>query len=536
MSKELYNKFYQKHGASVHNNPERFLTTSKLCKGDVLDIACGAGDLADFYKGEYLGIDISDVAITMAQQPSRPNAKFLVVDATKITGSGLGQFDTIVLAEFLEHIENDIVVFENIKKWSKTNTRIIISVPNGDRVPDENHVREFTIPALRKRFSPMGKIAFYNWPGVEQRIIMTIDLGQENINNMALVMMCKNEAMGLERAILSAIEIVDEIVIAVDNKNTDETLKIANRYADVVKLLEWQDDFAKARNFTKEGVKAKWILSLDGHEYIKQYDYIDEALAENVEGLLVKIEMDGGDCFYTNRIFKSYLSWRHAIHNAIKCVSMKKYKGFIIKHDRTGGQAPAAIRKRREQRDEMMERQLKKELRENKNSSRALFYLARWYFTSKKLRKAIKYYKRYLKGTGHKGEMWYCAFEAAISAIGLHKPLLSLKFLDRAEQEVPNRWETAKAIGLTYMFFEHWDKAAEFLVDSFKINTGDFAFYPMQRDDADTWDLIGFCFYQQKEYQKAKIAWHESIEKDTEKDRIKLNKKRIELIDKNLIF
>ena len=536
MAKEVYDELYTKHGANMHSDPARFLALAGLCKGRVLDIGCGTGDLADFYKEGYVGIDISSVGIEMAKQQTRLNSEFLVLNAEESVFDPAVCFDTIVMAEFLEHIKDDTKVFENIKRWAKVDARIIISVPNGDRIPDPDHKREFTVPQLRKRFSKLGKVRFHNFDGFEGRIMMTIDLEKKNEKNIALVMMCNNEELGLERAILSVIDFVDEIVIAVDSKSDDNTLEIAKRYADVVKELIWEDDFGKARNFTKEGVESKWILSLDGHEYVEGFEGIEEALNWNADGLLVKVQMEGGDSFYTNRIFLSKLSWKFAIHNAVKCENMKKFKGLVIIHDRTGGQAPSAIIKRRKQRDEMMERLLKKELKDKRKSARALFYLARWYLVQKKFKKAIRYYKKYLKGIGHVGEMWYCATQVSMLALCLNKPLLSLRYLRVAEKHVPNRWEISKLMGITYMSYEQWLPAITALVDSFKINTGDFAFYPMTRDDADTWDKIGYCWFQLKSFTKAKIAWEEAIKKDEDQERVKLNQRRIELIDKKLIF
>ena len=536
MLKENYNQFYKKYGPNVHSNPERFLALSNLCKGRVLDIGCGTGDLADFTKKEYKGVDISDVAIKMALEHKRPKASYAIADFTQPFEMNDFPFDTAVMAEFLEHIDDDRIVFLNLKKWLKKDGRIIISVPNGDRVQDPNHLRQFTIPELKKRFSPLGQITFYNWSGAYRRILMTIDLGKKNSQKISLVMIVKNEEKGLERAILSCIEFTDDIVISVDTESEDRTLEIAQMYANTLKQHEWKNDFAEARNFAQNGVKTDWILVLDGHEYVEQADNIRNMLETKTSCLMVKVTMENGDAFFTPRIFRNGIAWKHAIHNAIHCDTMLKYPTFIIKHDRTGGQTIDAIKKRKKQRDETMERLLLKELREDQTSLRAIFYLARWYFTAGKLKKAIKFYKKYLKKGGPKGENWYCAFELAIAYNALGKQLKALKSLDKAEKEVPNRWEKSKMTGLTYMSFGRWQKAAEYLVDSFKVNTGDFAFYPLKRDDAETWDLIGYCFYQLKNYKKAKISWQEAIKKDEDKERIKLNQRRIELIDNNLIF
>jgi len=536
MSKETYNQFYKKYGANIHLDPERFLAISKLCQGKVLDIGCGTGDLADFYKGEYVGWDISNIAIKLAQKIKRPNATFQIADVTLPFDIDDYPFDTIVMAELLEHIKDDYQIFKNIERFAKGNARLIISVPNGDRVPDPNHLREFTVPELRKRFSPYGKVKFHRWSGFEQRILMTIDLGQKNENLLSVAMMVKDEEMGLEEAVLSCIEFTDNIVIAVDNKSQDKTLETAKRYADTLKHFDWIDDFAAIRNLVQEEIKTKWTLALDGHEYVKKCEGLEEMLKLDFDGLFVQVEMDTEDVFYTNRIYRSHLRWKNAIHNAISTKRNKKYKEFRIKHNRREGQSKEATQERWEQRAEMMPRLLKKEIKKNRKNARPIFYLARWYLGRKKLRKAIKYYKKYLKLQGPKGERWYVCWEASVAANGLEKHLLALKFLRKAEQEVPNRWETARHIGLTYMFFEQWEKAIIFLTDSFKINTGDFAFMPEQKDNAETWDLIGFCWFQQKQYTKAKISWEESIKNDKDEARIKLNKKRIELIDRNLTF
>lgn len=536
MNKEIYNKFYKIHGSSIHIDPARFMAISQLCKGYVLDIGCGTGDLADFYKGKYLGYDVSNVAIDMARKIPRKNAEFIAADVTK-ENMGTGNcFNTIVMAEFLEHIENDEKVFENIDQLATPDARLIITVPNGDRVPDKNHLREFTVPELRKRFSPYGEVKFHCWSGFKHRILMTVDLGKKSENTISLVQIIKNEEMGLEESILSCIEFVDNIVIAIDSKSEDKSEEIAKKYADTLKHFDWKDDFAWARNFAQEGVDTKWILCIDGHEYIEKFDGIEEALKSDVDGLMVKVKMEATDAFYTNRIFRSFCKWKNAIHNTVINKTIKKYNGLVIQHNLSKGQSKTAIRIRAEQRSEMLPRLLKKELKEDKNNTRAMFYLARYYFVERQPKKALKLYKKYIKKSTIKGEIWYCCWEASVCANALGKHTLALKFLQKANEATPNRWEISKQMGLSYMSFGHWEKAIECLVDSFKINTGDFSHYPEKKKMAETWDQIGFCFFQQKQYAKAKIAWEESIKKDKDKVRIELNQKRIELIDREINF
>jgi len=532
MTKEIYNEFYQKHGAGVHSDGVRFRELTNLCKGSVLDIGCGTGDLADYYKGEYLGVDISDVAVQLAKDSRRKDARFKEVDLLKPLAEGLGKFDTIVLAEVLEHIDDDTVLFENIKKVANNNATIIISVPNGNRVPDKNHLREFTVPELRAKFSPFGKVKFYDWLGFYHRVLMSVELGKENEDNLTLAMMVWNEEKGLEKAILSCIDFVDKVVISVDNKSDDKTLEIAKRYADVIKRHEWENDFAKARNFTQEGITSKYILSLDGHEFIEQAPQIEEKLKLDADGFFIKVKMENGDDFLNPRIYKNGLIWEHAIHNAIVIEKRENYTDFVIIHDRLGGQSEKSTALRLEQVKKTMEVELKKELKIKKSKIRALFYLARYYRQFLNWKKAIKYYKKYLKVSPYKAEKWLCGYEAGVIANAMGKPLLALKLFTKSNEEIPNRWEIKKQIGLTYLSFNQYNKALVFLVESLDINTGQFTFNPELRDDGGTWDNIGFCFFQVGKYFEAKQSWEQAIKTGTDKVQIEMNKKRIEMLER----
>jgi tetratricopeptide (TPR) repeat protein len=112
------------------------------------------------------------------------------------------------------------------------------------------------------------------------------------------------------------------------------------------------------------------------------------------------------------------------------------------------------------------------------------------------------------------------------------KPLTALNFFRLAEKEMPNRWEISKHMGLAYLSFGRFDKAVELLVNSLNINTGDFIFKPEKRNDADTWDKIGYCFFQLGKYFEAKTSWERAVEIGTDEIQIKLNKKRIDMLEK----
>lgn len=514
MSKEIYNKFFEHYGPNIHFDPIRFTEIAKLCKGRVLDIGCGTGTLADFYKGDYIGVDISDVAIEMAKKTRTKTATFLVEDATIPWKDDGVKNDTIVMAEFLEHIKDDKVVFDNIKKVAKRDTRLIISVPNGDRIPDPTHLRTFTIPELRKKLCPLGKVKFYNWQGAKARILLTVDLGQKNDNLLSLVMPVKNEGKGLEQAILSCINFVDNIVISVDTESADNTLNIAQRYADVVKKYQWENSFAKARNNIQKYAKSKWVLHLDGHEYVKNHEKLNEMLSNNVEALFVKIILESGFNFYYPRIIKQNIKWQHDVHNTPITEKNMKYDEFVIIHDRTNYQSEHGKQIRSEQREQMITTQLGADLKKDKNNIRANFYTGNLMIEQKEWKEAIHYFLKVAKFTKIKSQKWLVHLNLGICYNELGKPLRALWHFYKAEKTQPNRWEIAKMKGTTYALLGWHKKAMEHWVDSFKINTGQFMFSPLPRNDAETWDFISLTFAISGQMEKSIIAALQALKEE----------------------
>jgi len=71
--------FFSNSPLNIHDQPERHQTVEKLCRGVVLDIGCGTGSLSEYYKGEYIGFDISKVAIEKAKEGRRKDAKFFML-------------------------------------------------------------------------------------------------------------------------------------------------------------------------------------------------------------------------------------------------------------------------------------------------------------------------------------------------------------------------------------------------------------------------------------------------------------------------
>lgn len=517
--KKYYDKFFNNYPVNVHDNPDRFRTVAQLLSGKVLDVACGTGTLSDYYAGGYVGIDISDVAIAKAREIRRKNAKFYALNFNQELKIKNQEFDCAYLGEFLEHIENDKIVFDNLKQALKPDGKIVISVPNGDRIPDESHCRAFTVPQIRKEYSKYGKITFHNWEGFKSRILFSIELGSVNRDLISLVMIAKNEEKGLENAIISALPLVDNVVVYVDKTTTDKTAEIALAYADETNYFDWQNDFSKARNYAQRNVKSKWILFLDGHEYIDKTDNIESLLSLDVDGILVTIKMEGGTSFMYPRIFRSNLKFENAVHNAIDCKTTQFSPGFVIVHDRTNSQSVESSKEREKQRDKWIPYLMKQTLQENPKDQRALFNLANWYMTKSQYAFALKYYKRCYKITPSIDERYFVKAQIGICQQMLFQNLRATWSFFALEKLIPNRWETKRLLGGIYLQRDQYKKAVEYLVFALDSNKKQYMYQLFAQNLFEIWDLIAACFYELGQPAKAVIAQQEAIKNTTDQKR-----------------
>jgi glycosyltransferase involved in cell wall biosynthesis len=84
-------------------------------------------------------------------------------------------------------------------------------------------------------------------------------------------MIAKNEAPYIANCLDSLKKIVDETIV-VDTGSNDPTKEIARQYGASVFDYPWDNDFAKARNFSIQQAKGDWILVMDADESISEKD------------------------------------------------------------------------------------------------------------------------------------------------------------------------------------------------------------------------------------------------------------------------
>jgi glycosyltransferase involved in cell wall biosynthesis len=203
-------------------------------------------------------------------------------------------------------------------------------------------------------------------------------------------MMLKDEAETLEKTLQSILPLknqVDlEIVIGVDRKSSDQTLKISKKYADVCFRFDWHNDFSEIRNLLISKSSGDWILISDGHEIWHGIDNIPEILLQvpnNIAGFAFLIRMnpaEGSSIGQQLRLVRNAPDVRYEgkIHNRLNIdtdsIATDKIWIYHDRKDKRRGE-------RYQQRKEMHEQVFLKILKDNPDDPRANYYLGTFYLS-----------------------------------------------------------------------------------------------------------------------------------------------------------
>jgi 2-polyprenyl-3-methyl-5-hydroxy-6-metoxy-1,4-benzoquinol methylase len=138
----------------------RYRVTARLCRGKVIELGCGEGELSAMVckRGhEVCGVDLSAEKIRRARE-QHPEIPFIASDIRSLSLPD-SSFDTAVLAEVLEHVDDAAGAEILAKAWAllKPRGRLIVSVPNEDCIPHPHHVRTFDRRGLKRLLAPLGR-------------------------------------------------------------------------------------------------------------------------------------------------------------------------------------------------------------------------------------------------------------------------------------------------------------------------------------------------------------------------------------------
>ncbi len=167
-------------------------------KVKVLDAGCGFGQYSyfiakNFKNSEVLGIDINERRIKDCEKFARrigmENLRFEFADLTKL--NQFEKFDLILAIDVMEHIEDDVKVFENFFKALKNGGSLIISTPSNlggsdvhsdeDKSFIEEHVRTgYDVDEIKSKLENAGfkninvRYTYGKWGSLSWKLMMKI--------------------------------------------------------------------------------------------------------------------------------------------------------------------------------------------------------------------------------------------------------------------------------------------------------------------------------------------------------------------------
>ena len=239
---------------------------------------------------------------------------------------------------------------------------------------------------------------------------------------VGLCMIVKDEAATLERTIRSALPVVDEVVVGIDDRTTDGSQAILAKLEDEfgggkrfeVFRFTWTDDFSAARNEALERCTADWVLQLDGHEVfsgdsVERFRGMMAILPEDTEAVGFRVRLQPEDHSHVGiqlRLFRNNgrIRYQGAVHNEL-VVDKEKTIGLadiVIEHVRTHGNRDERTRAR----NEMVPRRMRERLDEDPTDTKALYYLGLHAHERSDYAEATGYYERYLDVSLHPEERY----------------------------------------------------------------------------------------------------------------------------------
>lgn len=271
---------------------------------------------------------------------------------------------------------------------------------------------------------------------------------------LSLCIICKNEQEKIKRCIKSVKEIVDEVIV-VDTGSEDSTIVLAKEQGAIVYEIQWEKDFAKAKNYAIDKATGDWIIFLDADEYFAQesLQYIRpliKATEKSGEDSILLERIDMGDnivinTIKLNRIFKrdKRLRYKGAIHELLvyqgRSLTIIDYSEKIkLYHDGYYKENMASKVKRNSE-------ILLSELEKNSKNSNTHFYLAQTYHIDGNIEKAYEHAVLALK---------YDNFTLLGSKEGSYVTLLAMSSYVPDNYETENYYKSAIKYNNTYPDFD----------------------------------------------------------------------------------
>jgi hypothetical protein len=289
-----------------------------------------------------------------------------------------------------------------------------------------------------------GRGVRYRLSGTPARLYIDTDPELAEVPTVALCMIARSDAAGLERAILTALPYVDQVVVGVDGRSDNDTLAVALAYADQALVFEAQDlrmapdewaadrmDFASARNLVLASVTVPWALTVDTDEFVRVGQDIRPILRQalpTVGAFEVAVSDRGSVHRNFQRLARSSFRWWSAAHNQLATAGTIDQTSITLELEHTRDLRAAAETARRDAQRHSNIEQLRAEA--DAGEVNALYHLA-MHLVGTNLEEAIPLVERYRLLLEVQGP---CADQRANLAMAVAVTFYNRDDIDRADQ------------------------------------------------------------------------------------------------------
>jgi len=160
-------------GKANRFNRWMYQTIKPWCKGHILEIGSGAGNISKYFLEDDSKITLSDIRDNYCERlKNKFNDKKNLLGVTKINLTDpdfdskykdiFNTFDTVFALNVIEHIEDDFAAIKNSYKLLKKNGHLLILVPSYQHLYNQfdvglGHYRRYTLSSLARIFQ-MNKL------------------------------------------------------------------------------------------------------------------------------------------------------------------------------------------------------------------------------------------------------------------------------------------------------------------------------------------------------------------------------------------
>ena len=283
---------------------------------------------------------------------------------------------------------------------------------------------------------------------------------EENDIKISVTSIVKNESAVIGRCLDSTKDIAFEHIY-VDTGSSDDSISIIENKVGKCYHTEWEGDYAKARNYGIKKCTGNWILTIDSDEHMtpESAKILKKILAntpEDVWEILVRVE-DYTDpsliptyIVYGHRLFRNNkgILWGGKGHEALTTPLNHRTQDsrIIIKHDKTPNAVSPIAPKHNELAQVFVENFLK-DIANNVNVARSMFYLAQTYMSRLQYIEAIEWFLKYFEISNWKDERYQARYYCARCYMYLKEYTLAREMMLDAYEERTDRNEGELVLG-----------------------------------------------------------------------------------------